>query len=168
MQKLDTKRVTMAGLIAAIYTATSLVTFPVASGAIQFRVSEALCLLPLLLPECVIALTAGCVLSNLITGCAILDVVFGSVVTLIAAILTRAVGTLIKSTALKLFVGGIFPVALNAFILPLIWLWCYGAFEYMYYLQVIFLLVSQSVAVYGLGVPLFIGVRKIVQKKQNV
>ena len=149
-----------AGVIAALYTATSLVTAPIASGAIQVRLSEALTLLPLIFPEAIPALFIGCALSNLITGCMPLDIILGSIITLVAAALTYAVGRIIKNTALKITVGGLFPVLLNALSLPLIWVYCYGAIEYIYVLQVAFLLVGQTLSVYAVGAPLYLVLRK--------
>ncbi|MBQ8426413.1 MAG: QueT transporter family protein, partial [Clostridia bacterium] len=115
-------------------------------------------------PATVPALAIGCMLSNLITGCAPMDIVFGSVITLVASIFTCLVGRFIKNTVLKISLGGIFPVLLNAFLLPLIWIWCYGQIEYLYYLQVLFLLISQSVSVYVLGVPLYLYTKKTKDK----
>lgn len=162
--KSTTKIIARAGIVSALYTLLSLITFPVASGAIQFRVSEALCVLPLIFPETVPALAIGCMLSNLITGCAPMDIVFGSLITLVAGVGTLLIGKGIKNTILKTAIGGIFPVTLNAFILPLIWVWCYGQIEYMYLIQVIFLLISQSVSIYLLGSPLFLYTKKIKDK----
>ncbi len=161
---MNTKKLTRAGIIASLYVILSLITFPVASGAIQFRLSEALCILPLLFIEAVPALFIGCALSNLITGCAIFDVIFGSVITLVAAALTFLFGKIIKNLPLKIIIGGFFPVVLNAFLLPLIWVWCYGALEYMYLLQAAFLIVSQSVSIYALGTPLYLAVDKFKKK----
>ena len=160
----STKKMVRAGLIAALYTVLSLITFPVASGAIQFRMSEALTMLPLFFVESIPALFVGCALSNLITGCAVFDIIFGSVITLVSALFTFAFGKIIKITAVKLLVGGIFPVILNAIFLPLIWVWCYGAGEYIYIVQAAFLLVSQSGAVYAFGVPLYLAVKKMKRR----
>ena len=156
-----TKKVVRVAIIAALYVALTFVTFPVASGAIQFRVSEGLCMLPLIFPETAISLGIGCALANLLTGCAVFDIIFGSIISLIAGVLTALVGKFIKNMPWKLILGGIFPVVLNAFLLPLIWLYCYGALEYVYMLQVVFLLISQSVAIYGLGIPLYFAVKKL-------
>lgn len=161
---MNTKKLARAGIIASLYVILSLITFPVASGAIQFRLSEALCILPLLFIEAVPALFIGCALSNLITGCAIFDVIFGSVITLVAAALTFLFGKIIKNLPLKIIIGGFFPVVLNAFLLPLIWVWCYGALEYIYFLQATFLIVSQSVSIYALGTPLYLAVDKFKKK----
>ena len=136
---------------------------PIASGVIQFRLSEALTLLPLFFPEAVPALFVGCMLSNLLTGCTVLDILLGGLITLIAAILTYLLGKAIKKRLFKIAVGGFFPVILNAIFLPLIWLLC-GIPIYFYPLQVLFLLISQSVSVYAFGVPLFLGVEKAKNK----
>ncbi len=154
-----TKKIVRAGLIAGIYVVLSLITFPVASGGIQFRISEALTILPLFFIESIPGLFVGCLLSNLITGCLILDVVLGSIVTLIASILTFLVGKVIKKRWLSIILGGFFPVILNALFLPLIWILAYGVIEYVYYLQVIFLLISQSVSVYAIGTPLYYAIK---------
>ena len=80
--------VTQAGLIAALYTVlTCLVgAFGLANGAIQLRLSEALCVLPFFTPAAIPGLTVGCLLSNLITGCIWQDVVFGTLATLLGAL----------------------------------------------------------------------------------
>lgn len=151
MRKTVTKSVARAGVIAALYFVLTLAVLPVASGAIQFRASEALTLLPLIFPEAIPALFVGCVLSNLVSGCVVYDVIFGSLVTLAAACCTYAAGRIIKRTWIKIAVGGIFPVLLNAFFLPLIWFFCYENLDYAYIIQVLFLVVSQGVSVYLLG-----------------
>ena len=160
----STKKITRAGLTACLYVVLSLITFPLASGAIQFRLSEALTLLPLFYIETVPALFVGCILINLITGCAILDVVLGSLITLLAGAMTYLTGRLIKGTAWKILIGGIFPVLLNALLLPLIWL-IYGTGQYVYILQCLFLFISQTVIIYGVGTP-FVLVIKRQRKKQ--
>ena len=164
MRNGNTKKIARAGIIACLYVILSLITFPVASGAIQFRASEALTVLPLIFPESIFALAIGCMLSNLLTGCAPFDVIFGSVITLVAAAATFGIGKMIKSVPLKILFGGLFPVVLNAFLLPLIWLYCYGVSEYIYGLQALFLVVSQSGAVYALGTPLFLVATRLKKK----
>ena len=63
--------VTQAGLIAALYTVLTVFVgaFGLASGAVQFRISEALCVLPFFTPAAIPGLTVGCLISNLATGC---------------------------------------------------------------------------------------------------
>ena len=81
--------VAQAGIIAALYVVlTWLSALFGLSGqnAIQIRVSEALCVLPYFTLSAVPGLTVGCLLANLLTGAAPLDVVFGTLATLIGAV----------------------------------------------------------------------------------
>ena len=164
MQK-NVKKLARAGIIAALYTVLTLIVFPVASGAVQIRISEALTLLPLLFIEAIPALAVGCFLSNLITGCAAFDIIFGTVITLVAATLTYFSGKLIKNTVLKVIMGGLFPVILNALFLPLIWVYCYGALEYVYYIQALLLVAGQGVSVYIFGTPIYLKLKKSLKGK---
>ncbi len=159
------KRFARAGVIAGLYATMSLIAFPISSGAVQVRLSESLTLLALVYFEAVPALAVGCVLSNLITGCAPWDIVLGSCITLLSAFLTFAVGKLVKATLLKIIIGGFFPVILNATLLPLIWITCYGNLEYMYAVQFLLLFIGQGLSVYALGTPLYIQVEKFKNKK---
>ena len=79
--------IVQAALIAAIYVVLTyfISAFNLASGAIQVRISEALTILPVFTPAAIPGLFIGCLLSNLLTGCMPLDVVFGSLATLIVA-----------------------------------------------------------------------------------
>jgi uncharacterized membrane protein len=78
-------------LIAALYTVLTVFVgaFGLASGAVQFRVSEALCVLPFFTPAAIPGLTIGCLISNLLTGCLWQDILFGTLATLIGALGAR-------------------------------------------------------------------------------
>ena len=76
-------------MLAAAYAALTLALAPVSFGAFQFRVSEALTVLPWFYPEAVPGLFVGCLVANLFGGNGLLDVVFGSLATLGAALLSR-------------------------------------------------------------------------------
>ena len=75
----------MSAVIAALYAALTLLLAPISYGPIQLRLSEALTLLPMLLPQAVPGLFVGCLIANLYTGM-LTDIIFGSLATLIAAI----------------------------------------------------------------------------------
>jgi len=79
---------TQAAVIAAIYVVLTIFisAFNLASGAIQVRISEALTILPFFTPAAIPGLAIGCLLSNLLTGAAVYDVVFGSLATLLGAV----------------------------------------------------------------------------------
>ena len=86
---LSTRSLARGAIIAAAYAALTLIFAPISFREVQVRVSEALTLLPMLMPEAVPALFVGCLLSNLLGGSTVLDIVFGSLATLGAAMCTR-------------------------------------------------------------------------------
>ncbi|WP_099466817.1 QueT transporter family protein [Konateibacter massiliensis] len=84
--------IVQAAMIAAIYIVLTYFVnaFNLANGAIQVRISEALTILPYFTPAAIPGLFVGCLLSNILTGCMPLDVIFGSLATLVAACGTYA------------------------------------------------------------------------------
>lgn len=87
--KFSAKSLVRAAMIAALYAALTLIFQPISYGPVQFRVAEALTLLPVLTADAVPGLFVGCLLANLLGGSLWYDVVFGSVATLLAAVCTR-------------------------------------------------------------------------------
>ncbi len=87
---LTTRSVCLSAMIAALYAALTLLLAPISYGAIQCRISEAMTLLPLLLPQAIPGLAVGCLVANLLSPVAIWDVLFGTLATLLAAIGTYA------------------------------------------------------------------------------
>lgn len=81
----------IAGVIAALYAVLAYFAgiFGVAYGPIQCRFSEALCVLPFLFPAATPGLFIGCLAANLLSPYGALDIVFGSLATLLAAIWTQ-------------------------------------------------------------------------------
>ncbi len=79
-------------MIAALYVVLTLLAnaLGLANYAIQVRFSEALTILPFFTPAAIPGLTIGCLLSNILTGCAPLDILFGTLATLIGALGTYA------------------------------------------------------------------------------
>lgn len=113
--------VTNAAFIAAVYVVLTFVAnaFGLASGVIQVRLSEALCILPFFTPAAIPGLFVGCILANLITGCCLLDIVFGSLATLIGA----SLGYLLRKYKYLIPVPTILA---NAFIVPFVLIYGYG------------------------------------------
>ena len=79
-----------AALIAALYVVLTLLanTLGLANYAVQIRFSEALTILPFFTPAAIPGLCIGCLLANIITGCALPDIIFGTVATLLGAVFT--------------------------------------------------------------------------------
>ena len=81
---------TQAAMIAAIYVVLCVVFQPISYGPIQTRIAEALTVLPFFTPAAVPGLFVGCLIANALGGGIILDILAGSVATLIAAFATYA------------------------------------------------------------------------------
>lgn len=88
--KLHTRQLTCAAIVGAAYAVLSIFgsIFGITYGPIQCRFSEALCVLPFLLPETAWGLGVGCLIANLLSPYGVLDIVVGSAATLLAALLT--------------------------------------------------------------------------------
>ena len=114
--------ITQAAAIAAIYTLLTCFAGAIglANGAIQLRFSEALTILPYFTPAAIPGLFIGCVLSNLLTGAVLWDVVFGSVATLIGAFGTYALRN--KSV----YLAPVPPIVANMVIVPFVLRYAYG------------------------------------------
>lgn len=110
-----------AAMIAAIYVVLTFIAnaFGLANYAIQVRFSEALTILPYFTPTAIPGLVIGCFLSNILTGCALPDIIFGTLATLIGAVLTYE---------LRKFkwLAPIPPIVANAVIVPFVLLYAYG------------------------------------------
>ena len=129
MNRSKTLKITVGGVIAALYVVLTYLAnlLGLASGAIQIRLSEALTILPVFTGSAVPGLAVGCVLANLLTGCAAWDVVFGSLATLIGAVGTR----LLRKKPLLAWIP---PVLSNAIIVPIILIKVYGVPDAWWYL----------------------------------
>ena len=87
MKKMSVNRLVRCAVIAAVYVVVCLALAPFSYGAVQVRVAEALCLLPVFGAEYIIGVTLGCLLANLL-GSTVIDVVFGTLATLLACLVT--------------------------------------------------------------------------------
>lgn len=117
---------TQAALIAAIYVVLTFLTnsLGLASGTIQVRLSELMTILPYFTPAAIPGLALGCLLANLLTGCIIYDVIFGSIATLLGAIGTY----LLRKHPILCTIP---PVIANIAIVPFVLRYAYGfVFEY--------------------------------------
>ena len=118
-----------AAIIAALYTILTCVVgaFGLASGAIQIRLSEALCILPLFMPAAVPGLGVGCLVANLLFSPAPADLIFGTLATVLGAIGCRLIGRVWHSGKLPNLIVGTLPnVVANTVIVPLVLRYAYG------------------------------------------
>ncbi len=111
---------TQAAMIAAIYVALCMLFAPVSYGPVQLRFAEALTILPFFTPAAIPGLFIGCLIANLMGGAIVLDVVCGSIATLIGAIGTYLLGK--KSR----YLAPLPPIVANALIVPFVLYYGYG------------------------------------------
>ncbi len=137
-----------AAMIAAIYVVLTVFinAFGLANGAIQVRISEALCILPIFTPAAIPGLFVGCLLANTITGAVIFDIIFGSIATLIGAIGTYY----LRNTK---FVFTLPPVIANTIVVPLVLKYAYGLGDAYLYL-VVTILIGEVLSICILGMVL--------------
>lgn len=117
-----TRFITYAAIIAALYVVLTYLAqlFGMASGAVQVRLSEMLTVLPFFTASAVPGVTIGCLISNIVTGCAPWDIVFGTFATLLGAVGTY----LLRKKSFLL--APIPPIIANTLIVPLVLRQVYG------------------------------------------
>ena len=169
------RRVARVGVIAAVYAALTLVALlflgSLASGPVQFRVSEALCALALLTADAVPGLALGCAIANVAnivlsgTGMlGMLDVVFGTLATAIGAFITwrlrrrPALALLGPVVANALIVPAYLPLLLQGigfYTIPFTNIAIDGAYPAMYAFGLVATGIGEAVVMYVLGLPLY-------------
>ena len=132
-------------MIAAIYVILNIIFAPISYGPIQVRIAEALVILPFIDPSAIMGLFLGCVLANIYGGLGIVDVIGGSLCTLIAAYLTFK----LKNPKL----APLPPVLINAFGVSI---YLHLLFDLPYWITVLYIGIGEVIACYILGYPLLI------------
>ena len=120
--QLSVTRLVRCAVIAAVYVVLCLALAPFSYGAVQVRIAEALCLLPVFGAEYIVGVTLGCFLANLL-GSTVIDVVFGTLATLLACLATYKLRDVrVKGLAIP---ASLPPVVFNMLIV--------GAFEITFF-----------------------------------
>ena len=120
--QLSVTRLVRCAVIAAVYVVLCLALAPFSYGAVQVRIAEALCLLPVFGAEYIVGVTLGCFLANLL-GSTVIDVVFGTLATLLACLVTYKLRDVrVKGLAIP---ASLPPVVFNMLIV--------GAFEITFF-----------------------------------
>lgn len=121
--------IAQSAIIAAIYVALTLAFAPISFGAIQFRISEALCILPYFTFAGVPGVTLGCLLGNILGGAALPDIIFGTLATFIGAVLSYEVRNISK------WLVCVPPILSNTIIIPFVLRFAYGVPDMIPYLM---------------------------------
>ena len=168
MFKFTTIRIIRAAVIAAVYSALTILLAPLSYGPVKIRFAEALTILPVLFPEAVIGVTVGCLISNIFNGMWT-DMVFGTLATFCAAVLTYCIGRVFKRKA-GVFLAALPPVLINALVVPII-IFAYIQDDLariniftsnsllLYLLGFVSVMIGQAIAVYAIGIPLYFGIK---------
>ena len=153
----STRFITKAAIVAAFYVVlTEMSTLMgLSSGVIQIRFSEALTVLPFFTPTAIPGLFIGCIISNLLAGGALLDIVFGSLATLFGAF-----GTYLFNKK-SFYLAPVFPILSNTLIIPWVLKLVYG-FEgtVMYFTLTVFTGEFISCGILGIALMLLLKRRK--------
>lgn len=155
--KKNTKFITEGAVIAALYVVLTWLAnlFGLSSGVIQVRISEALYAFAIFMPSAVLGLFAGCILSNILVGGILVDVIFGSIATLIGAFFTYRMR---KTPYLAL----IPPILSNAIIIPPILKFGYG-FEGSVWFFVLTVGIGELISCGVFGAMLYMALKKTKQ-----
>ncbi len=149
---------TRGALVGALYVALTYLTSLIGldKGVIQFRLSEALCVLPAFMPEAVPGLFIGCLLANLLTGCVFWDILFGSLATLIGAIGARLLSKLPKKLAPLIPLP---TVIANAAVVPPVLIFAYGVPDaYLFILLTVS--IGEIACAFSLGLVLYYSLKR--------
>lgn len=111
---------TQAAMIAAIYVVLTFVFAPISFGEIQIRIAEILTILPVFTPAAIPGLFVGCLIGNITGGALLLDIIFGSIATLIGAVGTCRLRKLPHAVAV------LPPILANTIIVPFVLRYTYG------------------------------------------
>ena len=163
MQKV--RYITQAAIIAALYAALTIGLAPLSYGGQQFRVAEAMAVLPVFTPAGIPGLFLGCILANILSPMGLPDLIFGSIATLIAALLTFSIGEKIKNerSLLRIALIPLPAVLVNAIVIGPMLAWFY---ELPLLFTSVGVLIGQAGSCYGLGIPLYFTVLGL--RKQNI
>ena len=161
MSNIHIRKIAFAGVVAALYAAMTMALGFIAYGPIQFRIAEALCILPFFFPFSVWGLFIGCIAANILSPYP-LDIVIGSVATLFAALCTMQLGKANSDAKVVKFLACLPPVVFNAvFIGALIayYMVAYGeadAFLPAFAINGLWVGFGELVIMYAIGLPLMI------------
>ena len=120
MKNKSTLFLVQAAAIAAVYVVLTLVFAPFSYGEVQVRISEALTILPFFTPAAVPGLFVGCIIANILGGGIPVDIIFGSIATLIGAVFTYKLRNSSK------WLAPVPPIAANTVIVPFVLYYGYG------------------------------------------
>ncbi len=155
MKNRGIRKIAVAAVIAACYAGATIALAPISYGFLQFRVAEALCVLPFLYPPAIWSLGVGCLISNLLSPYGLLDIAAGTLATLLAAFWTsrmhrKAFAPLPPIICNGIIIGAVIAISGTGG----------QAFAAAFTLYGIQVALGEAVVMYALGLPLLLALSR--------
>ena len=141
---LSTKNIALNAIYISIYVVLTYALKPFSYGAVQVRISEALCILPIFDSLPVISITLGCLIANTLNG-NVIDMIFGTFATFLGLIFTY------KLRKKNFFIATSPTLISNAIIIPFVLKYGYGMPEIVIWYEALFILIGETISVYLIG-----------------
>lgn len=156
--KKSTLIITQSAIIASLYVILTYISglFGLSSGFIQIRISELLTVIPAFTVSGIPGLFIGCIISNILTGGNLIDIIAGSLATLLGAVGTYLIGKKSK------FLAPIPPVAANTLIIPFILHFAYNLNPLWLFFLTVF--AGEAISCGLLGIPFYMFLKKNKQR----
>ena len=157
------RKIAASAIIAAAYAVLTMVLAPISYGAVQLRISEAMCILPFFIPSSAFGLALGCAIANILTG-NIFDIIFGSLATLCAGLITAYLGK--KAYSMKnCLLACLMPVIFNALVVGAVITTAYSGLNLfkhfgVFALNAAYVGLGEAIVLYAVGLPLMRNLHK--------
>lgn len=157
------RKLTFSAVIAALYAALTMLLAPISYGAVQLRLSEVMCILPFFFPASAWGLFVGCMVANLLSMFGLVDVVFGSMATLLAALCTVMIGRTGRENIAVKALACLPPVLFNAVIIGAVIAWFStpgDLFWAGFWVNALNVGLGEAAVMYAVGLPLMVWLPK--------
>ena len=161
------KRMTFASMIAAVYFVLCLIEGYLASGPVaNIRFAEGLIVFAFFVPETIFGLALGCFMYNLFFGFGIIDALIGTIATIFGGLFVLLINKLIKKEKIKIVLFGIGLVIFNAILVPIVLILNIPDLNWgIYWYEFMIVGIGELIAVYSVGIPLYVASRRIMEEK---
>lgn len=158
MKQSAINKLAASAVIGAAYAVLSIAFAFIGYGPVQFRIAEVLCILPFFLPFSVWGLFAGCIVANLLSPYGPIDVIFGSLATLMAALLTMYIGRISNGGSAAKALACLPPVVCNGLIIGAMIAWSTAeeAFAVSFVWNAVTVALGEAAVMYAIGLPLML------------
>ena len=169
------RKIVFAGVVAALYAGLTIAVMPLSYGPVQIRFSEVLCILPFFFPFSVWGIFIGCIIANILSPYGFLDLVVGSIASLLAAVSTMYIGKMagrerVTTKAFACFPPVIFNAVLIGAMIAFYMVGTTEAFWMTFVINGLWVGLGQMIVLYLIGLPLMLYLPKtnVLNKLENL